>query len=49
MKKLVTLIITLGSFYYGLAQNTDYYNRTNHVFGNINKSKVTTGPMIKVQ
>lgn len=42
MKQLITFIVTL-SFCFGFSQNTDYSDRMEHIFGNINKTKVTTG------
>ena len=43
MKSLLTLIATYLIIHFSFAQTTDYYNRMNHVFGAIDKSKVTTG------
>ncbi len=43
MKKLFILALFLCSFFKGFSQNTDYYDRMEHVFGNIDKTKVTTG------
>lgn len=42
MKKLINLII-IFCFAVGFSQNTDYANRIQHIFGNIDKTKVTTG------
>jgi hypothetical protein len=43
MKKL--LVFTLFTFvlFQGQTQNNSYYNRMQHIFGNIDKTKVTTG------
>jgi len=43
MKKLLIITILLCSFFRVSAQNTDYYDRMEHIFGNIDKTKVTTG------
>ncbi|WP_445738343.1 hypothetical protein [Mariniflexile sp.] len=43
MKKLFLFGIFLFSFFQIFAQNNDYYNRMQYVFGNIDKTKVTTG------
>ncbi len=43
MKSLLLLFATYLIVHFSLAQNTDYYNRMNHVFGAIDKAKVTTG------
>lgn len=43
MKKLLVFTGLFIVLSYGNAQNTDYYDRMEHVFGNINKTKVTTG------
>ncbi|KAA5827838.1 hypothetical protein FPF71_03085 [Algibacter amylolyticus] len=43
MKKLLVFTVLCMSFFYGHTQNNDYYNRMQHVFGNIDKTKVTTG------
>lgn len=42
MKKIFVVIAFLA-FYFGFSQNTDYADRMEHIFGNINKTKVTTG------
>lgn len=43
MKKLLILTFLVGCLFKGFSQNTDYYNRMQHIFGNIDKTKVTTG------
>jgi len=43
MKKFTCLLLFSVIAYAVTAQSYDYYNRMNHVFGNIQKSKVTTG------
>ena len=43
MKKLLILLICLVTFYNVKAQNPAYANRMQHIFGNIDKTKVTTG------
>lgn len=43
MKKLFILFLFFCSFLEGFAQNTDYADRMEHIFGNIDKTKVTTG------
>ncbi|WP_418602423.1 hypothetical protein [Hwangdonia sp.] len=43
MKKLLVFTLLCIAFFCGNAQNNDYYNRMQHVFGNIDKTKVTTG------
>lgn len=43
MKKLFLFGIFLFFFFQIFAQNNDYYNRMQYVFGNIDKTKVTTG------
>ncbi|PQV51600.1 putative secreted protein (Por secretion system target) [Jejuia pallidilutea] len=43
MKKLLVFIGLCIAFFYGNAQNNSYYNRMQHIFGNIDKTKVTTG------
>ncbi len=37
------IVILLSLSLFTNAQNNDYYNRMQHVFGNIDKTKVTTG------
>ena len=43
MKKLLVFTLLCIAFFQGHTQNTDYYDRMEHVFGNIDKTKVTTG------
>jgi hypothetical protein len=43
MKKLLILLICFVTFYNVKAQNPAYANRMQHIFGNIDKTKVTTG------
>lgn len=43
MKKLLVFTLFFIALFYGNAQNTDYYDRMEHIFGNIDKTKVTTG------
>ena len=43
MKKLIVFTLLFIAFFQGQAQNTDYYDRMEHIFGNIDKTKVTTG------
>ncbi len=43
MKKLLIITFFLCSYFSAFAQNTAYYDRMEHVFGNIDKTKVTTG------
>lgn len=43
MKKFFLLIISLITLYSVQAQNSDYANRMQYVFGNIDQTKVTTG------
>ncbi|MFP4847091.1 hypothetical protein [Winogradskyella sp. PE311] len=43
MKKLLVFTVLFSALFLGNAQNNSYYNRMKHIFGNINKSKVTTG------
>ena len=43
MKKLLVFTLLCIAFFYSNAQNNSYYNRMQHVFGNIDKTKVTTG------
>jgi hypothetical protein len=43
MKRFFLLLVCLATLSHVQAQNTAYANRMQHVFGNINKSKVTTG------
>ncbi|MFK5959185.1 MAG: hypothetical protein QM495_10010 [Lutibacter sp.] len=43
MKKLLLLLLLIGSTYIGYTQNNSYANRMQHIFGNIDKAKVTTG------
>lgn len=43
MKKLLVFTGLFIAIFYGNAQNTDYYDRMEHVFGNIDKTKVSTG------
>lgn len=43
MKNLLCLLGVCLVIWPALAQSNDYYNRMNHVFGAIDKSKVTTG------
>ena len=43
MKKYFISIILTFNLFHCYTQNNNYYNRMQHVFGNINKTKVTTG------
>ena len=43
MKRFLSFLLMCLIAGTSFAQNTDYYNRMNHVFGAIDKSKVTTG------
>ncbi|PQV51602.1 hypothetical protein CLV33_101528 [Jejuia pallidilutea] len=43
MKKRLVFTLLCMAFFYGNAQNNSYYNRMQHIFGNIDKTKVTTG------
>lgn len=43
MKKLLVFTLLCIAFFQGYTQNTDYYDRMEHIFGNIDKNKVTTG------
>jgi len=43
MKKLLFLLLVLVNAYAGFTQNNSYANRMQHIFGNIDKTKVTTG------
>lgn len=43
MKKILLLVVCLITFYNVQAQNSSYANRMQHIFGNIDKNKVTTG------
>jgi len=43
MKKLLVFTGFFIALFQGHTQNTDYYDRMEHVFGNIDKTKVTTG------
>ena len=43
MKKFTYFLLFSVIGYAATAQSYDYYNRMNHVFGNIQKTKVTTG------
>ncbi|WP_179346324.1 hypothetical protein [Winogradskyella ursingii] len=43
MKKLLVFTLITVAVFLGNAQNTDYYDRMEYVFGNIDKTKVTTG------
>lgn len=43
MKKLLFILLCFLFIYKGIAQNTSYSNRMQHIFGNIDKTKVTTG------
>ncbi|WP_372757501.1 hypothetical protein [Mariniflexile sp.] len=43
MKKLFIFTIFVCAFFQSFSQNNDYYNRMQYVFGNIDKTKVTTG------
>jgi pimeloyl-ACP methyl ester carboxylesterase len=43
MKKLLLTLLLLTTVFNGLAQNNSYANRMQHIFGNIDKTKVTTG------
>ena len=42
-KKLLVFTGLCIALFYGNAQNTDYCDRMEHIFGNIDKNKVTTG------
>lgn len=44
MKKTLLLFLLCLIFNWSaLSQNTDYYDRMEHIFGNIDKTKVSTG------
>jgi hypothetical protein len=43
MKKVTHFILCLIIAHFTSSQGNGYYNRMNHVFGNIQKTKVTTG------
>ena len=43
MKKIILTSILCMLLFQTYAQNNGYYNRMQHVFGNIDKAKVTTG------
>jgi hypothetical protein len=43
MKHVFTLLVILCSFYYTQAQTTNYSDRMSHIFGAIDKTKVTSG------
>lgn len=43
MKHVFTCLVILCSFYYTQAQTTNYSDRISHIFGAIDKTKVTTG------
>ncbi|WP_445738341.1 hypothetical protein [Mariniflexile sp.] len=43
MKKLLIFTLFFIAFYLGNSQNTDYYSRMQYVFGNIDKTKASTG------
>ncbi|WP_439129016.1 hypothetical protein [Polaribacter sp.] len=43
MKKITLFSILCMLLFQTNAQNNNYYNRMQHVFGNIDKAKVTTG------
>jgi hypothetical protein len=43
MKRLFLYLLILSVVNKVQAQSTNYANRMNHIFGNIDKSKVTTG------
>lgn len=43
MKRILLFIVCLGTFFNAQAQNSSYADRMQHIFGNIDKSKVTTG------
>jgi len=43
MKRILLSLLCLATFYNVQAQNTAYANRMQYIFGNINKTKVTTG------
>jgi hypothetical protein len=43
MKRLLLFFICLATFCNVQAQNSSYANRMQHIFGNIDKTKVTTG------
>lgn len=43
MKQLLTFLITILILSTGFSQNTDYADRMEHIVGNIDKTRVTTG------
>lgn len=43
MKKILLFLVFLATFFNMQAQNTAYANRMQYIFGNIDKTKVTTG------
>ncbi|MFD2726606.1 hypothetical protein [Hyunsoonleella rubra] len=43
MKKRLVFTLLCIAFFYGNTQNNSYYNRMQHIFGNIDKTKVSTG------
>jgi len=43
MKKLFIFTLLFVQLFFSNAQNNGYYNRMQYVFGNIDKTKVTTG------
>ena len=43
MKNPLLLLLIIGNIFIGFAQNNSYANRMKHIFGNIDKTKVTTG------
>ncbi|MFV0566697.1 MAG: hypothetical protein ACK5NB_12805 [Flavobacteriaceae bacterium] len=43
MKRIILFLVCLVTFCNVQAQNSSYANRMQHIFGNINKNKVTTG------
>tara|TARA_R110001606_G_scaffold242854_2_gene390712 strand:- start:419 stop:637 length:219 start_codon:yes stop_codon:yes gene_type:complete len=43
MKKITLFSVLCMLLFQTNAQNNDYYNRMQHIFGNIDKTKVTTG------
>ena len=43
MKKLLVFTLLCIVFFQGHTQNTDYYDRMEHIFGNIDKTKVSSG------
>lgn len=43
MKHVLPCLILLCAFCFANAQSTNYYDRMNHIFGSIDKTKVTTG------